>query len=58
MPGWYGWLDAAGGVVRDLPVPLPEPVLMHDFALTARHALLLDVPLVFDPQAGGVAGGA
>jgi carotenoid cleavage dioxygenase-like enzyme len=39
-------------VVRDFPVPLREPIMMHDMALTQRYALLLDVPLVFDPKVG------
>lgn len=51
MPaGWYGRLDAQGRVVADFPVPLKEPVMMHDMALTQRHAILLDTPLLFDPK--------
>ena len=37
-----------------MPVPLKQPVMMHDCALTANHMLLLDVPLVFDPKVGRV----
>ncbi|KAI3427019.1 hypothetical protein D9Q98_006961 [Chlorella vulgaris] len=47
---WYGRLDAQGRVVADFPVPLKEPVMMHDMALTQRHAILLDTPLLFDPK--------
>jgi carotenoid cleavage dioxygenase len=54
LPGWYGWLDREGRVVRDFPVPLREPIMMHDMALTQSYALLLDVPLVFDPKVGGL----
>lgn len=41
-------------MVADFPVPLPQPIMMHDMALTQRYALLLDVPLVFDPKVGTV----
>jgi carotenoid cleavage dioxygenase-like enzyme len=41
-------MDSQGKVVRDMPVPLREPIMMHDMALTQNYALLLDVPLVFD----------
>lgn len=44
---WYGWLDAGGGVVRNMPIALPKPVLMHDFAITEHYVLLLDMPLEF-----------
>ena len=37
-------------MVRDIPVPLPQPIMMHDFAITRNYALILDVPLVFDPK--------
>ena len=48
----YVGLDREDGRVRfDVPVALPEPVMMHDFAITARFAILLDVPLVFTPDA-------
>ncbi len=48
----YVGLDRDTGAVRfDHPVALPEPVMMHDFAITARYAVLLDVPLVFTPDA-------
>ena len=30
------------------PVEFREPVLMHDFAITSKHMLLLDMPLVYN----------
>lgn len=33
----------------------PPLQMMHDMALTQNHVLLLDVPLVFDPRARGMA---
>ena len=29
---------------------LHKQIMMHDFAITEHYALILDVPLVFDPQ--------
>ena len=48
---WYSRFDAGGGLVADFPVPLPEAVMLHDFALTQRHVIFLDVPLLFKPDA-------
>lgn len=48
----YVGMDKVDGAVRfDMPIALPEPVMMHDFAITSRYAVLLDVPLVFTPDA-------
>ncbi|KAL4443616.1 hypothetical protein ABPG75_011353 [Micractinium tetrahymenae] len=47
---WFGVLDREGRVAKEMPVPLPEPIMMHDCALTQNYVLLLDVPLVFDPK--------
>lgn len=48
---WVGRLSPAGEVERQFAVPLREPVMMHDCGLTENHLVLLDVPLVFDPEA-------
>lgn len=34
----------------------PQPIMMHDCAITQNHMLLLDVPLVFDPKVGRASG--
>jgi carotenoid cleavage dioxygenase len=44
---WYGVADAHGEVVHTTPIDLPAPVMMHDFALTERHVVFLDLPFVF-----------
>jgi carotenoid cleavage dioxygenase len=40
--------DAGGTHVRSVDVDLPAPVMMHDFAVTERHAVFLDAPALFD----------
>ncbi len=43
-----GVVSPDGALTHQTEVPLAQPVMMHDFALTPRHVVLLDVPLVFD----------
>eukprot|EP01113_Clastostelium_recurvatum_P006126 TRINITY_DN1277_c0_g1_i2.p1 TRINITY_DN1277_c0_g1~~TRINITY_DN1277_c0_g1_i2.p1 ORF type:complete len:551 (-),score=98.36 TRINITY_DN1277_c0_g1_i2:386-1993(-) len=43
----YGVIDKAGKVVRQLPVNLPEAVMMHDMAITEHYTILLDLCVVF-----------
>lgn len=42
--------DASGRVMRTVAVPLQRPALMHDFAVTERHAVFLEGSLVMDPS--------
>jgi carotenoid cleavage dioxygenase len=44
----YHVVDATGRLVRSVDLDLPAPVMMHDFAVTERHAVFLDAPAVFD----------
>jgi carotenoid cleavage dioxygenase-like enzyme len=47
----YG-VVAPDGVVRHfVGIDLPGPRLPHDMAITERHSILMDLPLVNDPQA-------
>ena len=43
-------VSPGGQVLRCQPVDLPRPVMMHDFAFTRSHIILLDLPVVFDLQ--------
>jgi carotenoid cleavage dioxygenase-like enzyme len=43
----YHRLSAAGELVCSVEVPGPGPSMMHDFAITERHALFLDLPITF-----------
>ena len=40
--------DATGAVVTNQPVVLPRSVMMHDFAITERDVIFLDLPVLFD----------
>lgn len=44
----YHRLSAAGELVCSVEVPGAGPSMMHDFAITDRHALFLDLPITFD----------
>ncbi|GAA1873970.1 carotenoid oxygenase family protein [Pseudonocardia ailaonensis] len=44
----YHRVSAAGELVTSAEVPVAGPTMMHDFAVTARHAVFLDLPMVFD----------
>jgi carotenoid cleavage dioxygenase len=43
-------VSARGELVRSTPIELPGPRLPHDMAITTRHAILMDLPLFWDPQ--------
>ena len=44
----YHRLDAAGNLVQSVPIEVPGPTMMHDFAITSNHIVWLDLPVVFD----------
>jgi carotenoid cleavage dioxygenase-like enzyme len=44
----YHRTDAAGNLVLSRVVDGVGPTMMHDFALTRRHVVFLDLPVVFD----------
>lgn len=50
------FVDASGALVRSLPIDLPGARMIHDFALTAEHVVLMDLPVTFDLDAA-VTGG-
>ncbi len=45
----YGVLDRTGRPTVFQPVPLPGPRLPHDMTFTEHHAILVDLPLFWDP---------
>ncbi|MBO1334680.1 carotenoid oxygenase family protein [Streptomyces sp. VRA16 Mangrove soil] len=53
----YHRADARGQLTVSRPVDVPAHVMMHDFALTSRHVVLLDLPVVFDLRKAVSGGG-
>ncbi len=47
----YGVVSPQGAVTHFVPIDLPGPRLPHDMAITERHSILMDMPLVNDPRA-------
>jgi carotenoid cleavage dioxygenase len=46
----YHRTDPAGNLVHSRPVGEVGPTMMHDFALTRRHVLFMDLPVVYDAE--------
>ncbi|HMP01837.1 MAG TPA: carotenoid oxygenase family protein [Gemmatales bacterium] len=44
----YSVVNSQGELVRTVPIDIPQPVMMHDFALSERHAIFMDLPELFD----------
>ena len=44
-------VDAAGTVTRTTDIAVPDGPMMHDFALTGRYVVLLDLPVTFSLNA-------
>jgi carotenoid cleavage dioxygenase-like enzyme len=49
----YHRLSAAGDLVESREIAVPGPTMMHDFAITQRHVVWLDLPVVFDAGLAG-----
>jgi carotenoid cleavage dioxygenase-like enzyme len=43
----YHRLSAAGELLASVKIPGAGPSMMHDFAITERHAVFLDLPITF-----------
>ncbi|MEU5300803.1 carotenoid oxygenase family protein [Streptomyces noursei] len=50
----YHRADAAGELVVSRPVDVPGATMMHDFHLTARHVIFMDLPMVHDRDHAGM----
>lgn len=46
----YSVVSAEGKLLRTVPIDLPAPVMMHDFAITEHYTIFLDMPLTFKPM--------
>jgi carotenoid cleavage dioxygenase len=47
----YGVAGPDGGLTHETAIDLPGPRLPHDMAITEHHSILMDLPLVNDPEA-------
>jgi carotenoid cleavage dioxygenase len=43
----YSIVNPAGELTRTTPIMLRRPVMMHDFAVTERHSIFMDLPAEF-----------
>lgn len=46
----YSVISAEGKLLRTVPIDIPDPVMMHDFAITEHYTVFLDMPLTFKPM--------
>lgn len=44
-------VDTTGRVSRTTKIPVADAPMIHDFALTEKHVVILDMPVTFDPAA-------
>jgi carotenoid cleavage dioxygenase len=44
-------VDRHGKVTRELPIPVQHGPMIHDCAITARYAIILDLPVTFSMKA-------
>jgi carotenoid cleavage dioxygenase-like enzyme len=49
---FYYRIDAGGTLVESRDIPVRGVTMMHDFALTERYAIFMDLPVVFDITLG------
>lgn len=47
----YGVVSPQGELVHHTPIELAGARLPHDMAITERHAVLMDLPMIFEPEA-------
>ncbi|XP_057807649.1 carotenoid 9,10(9',10')-cleavage dioxygenase-like isoform X2 [Salvia miltiorrhiza] len=46
----YRVISKEGVMQEPVPITIPEPIMMHDFAITENYAIFMDLPLYFKPK--------
>jgi carotenoid cleavage dioxygenase-like enzyme len=46
-------ISAAGELLQSEAIDVPGATMMHDFAITDRHVIFMDLPIVFNPEGVG-----
>ncbi|KAM1607878.1 hypothetical protein ACFXTH_028594 [Malus domestica] len=46
----YRVISKDGFMHDPIPITIPDPVMMHDFAITENYAIFMDLPLIFKPK--------
>jgi carotenoid cleavage dioxygenase-like enzyme len=46
----YHRFDASGRLVQSVEIPMQGPTMAHDFAVSRRHVVFLDLPIVFSME--------
>nr|QCU55172.1 carotenoid cleavage dioxygenase [Camellia fraterna] len=46
----YRVISKDGFMHDPVPITIPEPIMMHDFAITEKYAIFMDLPLFFKPK--------
>ncbi|KYC40292.1 9-cis-epoxycarotenoid dioxygenase [Scytonema hofmannii PCC 7110] len=46
----YGVVSAEGELLRTVPIDIPQPVMMHDFAITQNYTIFMDLPMTFNQE--------
>ncbi|XP_068637586.1 carotenoid 9,10(9',10')-cleavage dioxygenase [Aristolochia californica] len=46
----YRVITKEGVMLDPVPITIPAPVMMHDFAITENYAVFMDLPLYFQPK--------
>jgi len=46
----YGIVSPAGELLWTVPIEIPTPVMMHDFAISENYTIFMDLPMTFSAE--------
>lgn len=44
----YYIADKSGSIIKEIPIDIPYPVMLHDMVITENYAIFFDCPLIFN----------